>query len=234
MSSSSRLRSFTDRHRLLGPVIWVATVEYFVVQYVVASQWPTPYSLLRNPISDLGNTSCGVYDGRPVCSPQYRLMNLAFMGLGLLIAVGAPLIHQEFRERRLARLGFCGMVIAGLGTVLVGLSPENVNHTFHVIGAAGPFLVGNIALIILACTLTMSMSVRLLTGIAGGVGLVGLIGLLLFSLGVDIGLGQGGVERVAAYPQSIWLIVFGLYMSMNHYVKRRRTRRELGLGGSAA
>jgi len=231
MSSPPRLRSFTDRYPYLGPIIWFATVEYFVIQYVVASGWPTPYSLLRNPISDLGNTGCGAYDGRPVCSPQHRLMNFAFIGLGLLIAVGAPLIRQEFRERRLALLGFCGMVIAGLGTALVGLSPENVNHTLHVIGAAGPFLVGNMALIILAFTLTMPTGMTVFTGIAGGVGLVGLS---LFAAGADVGVGQGGIERVAAYPQTIWLIVFGLYMSTSHYLRRRRMRRELGLQGSSA
>ena len=231
MASSARLKSFTDRYPYLGPLIWVATLEYFVVQYVVAANWPSPYSLLRNPISDLGNTSCGLYDGRQVCSPQYPLMNLAFVGLGVLMVVGAPLIHQEFRERRLATLGFCGMAIAGLGTILVGLSPENVNLTVHVFGAAGPFVVGNVALIILSCTLMMSTSVRVVTGLAGGIGLAGLF---LFALGADLGLGQGGMERVAAYPQTIWLIIFGVYMSKNHYLKRRRMRRDISLDGSAA
>lgn len=231
MQSSPRLKSFTDRYPYLGPLIWFATLEYFLIQLVVAANWATPYSLLRNPISDLGNTSCGVYDGRYVCSPQHGLMNLAFIALGLLMVAGAPLIHQEFRERRLAVVGFGGMAIAGIGTMLVGMAPENVNHTFHVAGAAGPFLVGNVALIVLSCTLALPMSVRALTGIAGGVGLAGLA---LFALGVDLGLGQGGMERVAAYPQTIWLIIFGVYMSRNHYVRRRRMRREVGFHGSAA
>ena len=231
MPSPSRLKSFTDRYPYLGPIVWFATLEYFVVQYLVAANWSTPYSLLRNPISDLGNTGCGVYEGRYVCSPQYWLMNFAFVALGVLMAAGAPLIHQEFREHRLAVVGFGGMAIAGVGTVLVGLSPENVNNTLHVLGAAGPFLVGNVALIILSCTLALSMGVRVLTGIAGGIGLVGLF---LFALGVDLGLGQGEMERVAAYPQTFWLIIFGMYMSRNHYLKRRGMRRDIGLHGSGA
>jgi len=231
MPRSTRLKSFTDRYPYLGPLVWFATLEYFVIQYVVAATWSTPYSLLRNPISDLGNTSCGVYDGRYVCSPQHWLMNFAFFALGVLMAAGAPLIHQEFREHRLAFVGFGGMAIAGVGTVLVGLFPENVNHTAHVLGAAGPFLIGNVALIILSLTLTIPTSVRVLTGIAGGIGLAGLF---LFAIGVDLGLGQGGMERVAAYPQTIWLIIFGVYMSKNHYLTRRQMRREIGLHGSAA
>jgi hypothetical membrane protein len=140
-------------------------------------------------------------------------------------------IYQEFREHRLAVVGFGGMAIAGLGTVLVGLSPENVSRTVHLSGAAGPFFFGNVALIILSCTLALPTNVRVLTGVAGGIGLVGLI---LLVIGVDLGLGQGGKERIAAYPQTIWLIIFSMYMSRNHYLKRRRTRREIGLHGSAA
>ncbi|HUA06093.1 MAG TPA: DUF998 domain-containing protein [Solirubrobacteraceae bacterium] len=231
MRSSPRRKSFSDRFPYLGPLIWIATVEYFVIQYIVAAKWPTPYSLLRNPISDLGNTRCGTYGGRYVCSPQHWLMNLAFVALGVLMAAGAPLIHEEFRAHRLAFVGFIGMGVAGAGTILVGLSPENVNYTFHVLGASGPFLVGNAALIILACTLTISRSLGVITGIFGGIGLVGL---LLFATGVDLGLGQGGMERVAAYPQTIWLIIFGMYMSKTHYLKRRQLRREVALHGSVA
>jgi hypothetical membrane protein len=230
-SSSPRLKSFTDRQPYLGPLIWIGTIAYFAIQPVVASAWPTPYSILRNPISDLGNTGCGTFDGRQVCSPRYALMNYAFIAVGLLMAAGAPLIHQEFRQRRLGALGFAGMGVAGVGTVLVGVFPENVNHTFHVIGAAGPFFVGNVALIILSCTLTASTRLLISTRLAGG---SGLIGVMLFALGVDLGLGQGGMERVAAYPQTIWLILFGLYMCRDHYLKRRQRQRDLGLDGSAA
>jgi hypothetical membrane protein len=229
MSSSSKLSSFTDRYPYLGPLIWFATVEYFIIQLVAAGAWTTPYSLLRNPISDLGNTSCGVYDGRYVCSPRHGLMNFAFIALGVLMAAGAPLIHQEFRQRRLAVLGLSGMAIAGLGTVMVGLFPENVNHTLHVIGAAGPFFVGNVALIILSWTLAMSLRVRVYTAVSGALGLLALV--LFVGLGVDLGLGAGGMERVIAYPQSIWLIFFGLYMSRNHYSRHRWRRRDLAWSG---
>ena len=229
--SSPRLKSFTDRFPYLGPLIWFATLEYFVIQWIVADNWPTPYSLLQDPISDLGNTRCGIYAGRQVCSPTHWLMNLAFVALGLLMATGAPLIHQEFRERRLAVVGFAAMGIAGLGTVLVGLSPENVNHPLHVAGAVGPFVVGNIALIILSCALALSTRIRVYTGITGGIGLVAFC---LLAVGLDLGLGEGGMERLAAYPQTLWLIFFGLYMSTNHYQDRHRNRRDLGLHGSAA
>jgi hypothetical protein len=43
------------------------------------------------------------------------------------------------------------MALAGAGTCVVGLFPENVDLAVHSVGA-GPFVAGNIALIILSCT----------------------------------------------------------------------------------
>jgi hypothetical protein len=45
-------------------------------------------------------------------------------------------------------------------------------------------------------------------------GAVALAGLALFVSHVYLGIGDGGMERVAAYPQPIWLIVCGLYMTV--------------------
>jgi hypothetical protein len=35
----------------------------------------------------------------------------------------------------------------------------------------------------------------------------------LFIGHVDFGLGRGGMERLVSYPQTIWLVLFGVYMS---------------------
>jgi hypothetical membrane protein len=216
-SPVSRIRTFHDRFPYLGPIVWMSTVEYYAIQVIVAFDWITPYSLLRNPISDLGNTHCGIYAHRQVCSPLHGLMNAAFIVLGVLMIVGAPLIYLEFRERFSATLGFGCMAIAGLGTVLVGLAPENVNITLHKIGASGPFLVGNVGLIILSWALDLPRHMRLYTRVSG---IVALVALVLLVLGAYLGLGEGGMERLTAYPQTFWLIIFGTYISRDHYTKR--------------
>lgn len=214
----SRIRTFHDSFPWVGPLVWMLTVEYYAIQVVVARNWATPYSLLRNPISDLGNTHCGTYAHRYVCSPLHSLMNLALIVLGALMIAGAPLIYLEFRERFSAALGFGCMAIAGAGTILVGLAPENVNITLHKLGASGPFLVGNIGLIILSSALDLPRHIRLYTRLSG---IVALAALLLFVTRVYLGLGEGGIERLTAYPQTFWLIVFGIYISRDHYNKRR-------------
>jgi hypothetical membrane protein len=151
-------------------------------------------------------------------------MNAAFIVLGAVMVAGAPLIYQEFPKRRLTVVGFACMAVAGLGTILVGAFPENVNHTLHVIGAAGPFLVGNVGLVVMSHALPLPEKIRGYTLLSG---VVGLCGLVLLVAGAYLGLGRGGMERVTAYPQTLWLIVFGAYMSRDRYKRRRRDRSRM-------
>jgi hypothetical protein len=46
----------------VGAVSWLLTLGYFAVQPVVAAAWDPLYSISANMISDLGRTSCGVFD----------------------------------------------------------------------------------------------------------------------------------------------------------------------------
>jgi len=206
-----RMTVFTDKFPLLGPLIYVLCLQYLIVQPVVAAAWPRAYSWGHNLISDLGNTACGQYTGRYVCSPDHAQMNASFILLGLTMAIGSLLIYQEFRKSRGSLAGFTLMGLGGVGTVLVGLFPENVNSLGHGVGAFFGLLAGNVSMMILAVAIWQARSgFRLYTFLSG---LVSSLAFLLFLLHVNLGLGQGGIERVASYPQTLWLTLFGLYMS---------------------
>lgn len=41
----------------LGGAAWILTLLYFVGQIVAQAAWTTPYSLIDNRVSDLGNTT---------------------------------------------------------------------------------------------------------------------------------------------------------------------------------
>jgi hypothetical membrane protein len=208
-----RAGAFNDRFPLIGPTFWMVCVQYYITQIVVAQWWPIPYSLKTNAISDLGNTACGMYSGRYVCSPGYAWMNASFIVLGATIIAGSWLIYQEFRKSRTSALAFGLMSLGGIGTILVGLFPENVNPTLHFSGALLPILLGNIALLLFVASLDMSKNFRIYTVLSGGIALIALV---LFYTKNYLGLGFGGMERLVAYPQTIWLIAFGLYMSRTH------------------
>lgn len=208
------IETFNDQYPLVGPAFWIASVQYFIVQLYVAMDWVQTYSLQNNSISDLGNTACGQYGNNFVCSPFHGYMNASFIILGLTMIAGSILIYREFKQGRAAITGFTFMALAGFGTILVGLFPENTISALHEIGAAQPFFIGNLGLIILGASLYIPKSLKIYTIISGAVSLAALFLLISHTY---LGLGPGGMERVTAYPQTIWLIVFGLYMSRRHY-----------------
>jgi hypothetical membrane protein len=216
----NKIQTFHDRYPLVGPTFWVISLQYFVTQLAVASGWPRPYSWLHNAISDLGNTACGIYGDRYVCSPYYTWMNASFIVLGATMVAGSLLIYQEFRKSRASLAGFSFMGLAGIGTILVGLFPENTISALHSLGAILPFLIGNIGLIVLGLSLDISRSFRIYSVLSG---VVALVALPLFYTHNYLGLGLGGMERLTAYPQTVWLILFGMYMSRSRFrIARRR------------
>lgn len=192
----------------LGPLCYLSSVQYFVVQLVVALRWSPRYSWSRNPISDLGNTSCANFHGRAVCSPLHGLMNLSFGVLGLTMIAGSMVLLFALPRTRVRTLGFSFMSVAGSGVALVGLSPENVAPSMHAIGAALPFVVGNVGVVLLGWSLPLPAALRRFSVAAG---VVALTALVFYATGHDLGLGEGGLERLVAYPQTVWLIVVGAW-----------------------
>lgn len=206
-----QIKVFTDKFPLVGPLVWLLSAQYFAAQIIAASSWSSSFSWANNVISDLGNTACGPYYERLVCSPDHGLMNASFILLGVTMALGAWLIYQEFRESQLSLAGFSLMALAGIGTILVGAFPENTIHALHAIGAVLALGVGNVGLIVLALALKRVRKAFRIYTLASGV--ISLAAFLLFILGFYLGFGSGTIERIASYPQTLWLVLFGLYMT---------------------
>jgi hypothetical membrane protein len=211
------IKTFSDRYPLIGPAIWILCVQYFIVQIIVAVDFKTAYSLRFNTISDLGNSVCGEYSRMYVCSPLHNLMNASFILLGVTMASGSLLIYQEFKEKTATLIGFSCMAIGGLGAIIVGLFPENTVSFLHTFGASLPFLLGNLALVIFSFSLAIPRILRYYTLLSGA---IALIALTLFITQHYFGFGIGGMERLVAYPQTIWLVIFGIYISSNHISKK--------------
>jgi hypothetical membrane protein len=216
MMSPNRIKIFTDKYPLIGPTFWIISIQYFIIQFIVARGWPVAYSIKENAISDLGNSACGMYGARFVCSPYYTWMNVSFIVLGATMIAGSTLIYQEFKKSTTDKIAFVLMALAGLGTILVGLFPENTIAFLHFAGAILPFMLGNIALIIFGFSLGFGNKFKIYTIFSG---VIALVALILFVTHTYLGLGLGGMERLVAHPQTIWLIAFGIYMSKDHFAK---------------
>jgi hypothetical membrane protein len=213
------VKTFTDRYPLVGPAVWISSLQYYLVQIIVASAFMPHYSWRFNVISDLGNTACGNYAGQFICSPRHGLMNASFILLGVTMVTGSVLIYQEFKESFGSLLGFSAMTLAGVGAILVGSFPENTVRQLHTTGAELIFIVGNLGVITFSLVLTLPKVLRIYTFLSG---IIALIATLLYTTHHYLGLGIGAMERVVAYPQTMWLIIFGMYISSNHMRKRSK------------
>lgn len=206
----------------LGPTIWWLSILYFVAQIFVARTWTPSYSWFSNSISNLGNTSCGPQ----LCSPRHSWMNAEFIVLGFVMAAGSWLIFQEFTEtdadeRLAARIGFSAVTVGGVGAALVGSFPENSVYVVHVIGAGLAIGIGTAGIFALGLGLPLPRS--LLWAMRVGAPLA-IVALILFAAKQYLGIGEGTMERIAAYPETIWLIVFGTYISRSHSKSRAQAR----------
>lgn len=198
--------------RILGIAAAVLAAQFFVAQAVVQSAWTTPFSLAKDYISDLGNTTCGPFrvgdETLFVCSPLHAWMNASFAGLGAAILLGAWLAHRMAPAGRARSVAIALLVFAGPGPILVALFPEDQDLATHKVGAGMQFIGGNLGLIVLGIALARDRLRASAWTIACGA--IGLAATALFVAEVYLGIAIGGMERVACYPLPLWLIGTGI------------------------
>jgi hypothetical membrane protein len=214
----------------LGGVFWVLSLTSVVGQVVAQAAWKAPYSLIDNTVSDLGNTSCTTGPYVYTCSPLHTLMNVIFVATGVLLLLGLVLTRRTWPRRRLTTWGLAFVAVTGIGTVLVGISPENLNLAGHVAGALN-IPCGSIAMLLLGLAIRHDRPAAARFSLL--LAAVGFLGLLSGPLLVVLtGHGGGLAERVALYPQTIWTVVFGILFLRS--AGGRSPRDPEGRPGSAA
>lgn len=156
--------------------------------------------------------------------PRHLLMNLGFAYLGLIMAFGSILLYNEFTssdrkvDRLAAFLGFTLMSLAGVGAIIVGVFPENTLSYMHIAGAALAIGGGNVGILILGSVLDLPEAMRRYMLVFSTLSITCLT---LFAAHRYFGIGAGTMERIAAYPETIWLITFGLYIWRFHQKKAK-------------
>ena len=200
-------------------LLLVGTVQFIVAMAVTQIGYGSSYSLTGNYISDLGAVNCGTFGGTAsfaghyACSPWHDVFNVSIVVMGLLVILGAILIRTAFPVRRSRLVGLWALALAGVGSVGVGLSPEDVNIGVHSGSALLAFIGGGVALFVLGFAMfrdTRWEGFRAYTILSG---LVTLIALILFVSKADLGLGVGGMERLVVAPVLLWSIVAGIHLA---------------------
>jgi hypothetical membrane protein len=216
-------------HRL-GAISWLLVAPLFLVSNIVIGLgWRDPsFSWATHNISDLGNVTCGVWDTsrpREVCSPWHALMNMAFIATGTLLALGVLLTWSALGSGAATRATQLLTLAGAGGYVLAGWYPADVNENNHVLGALLIFILANVGMV--AAALARRSPVLAPTRpVSLALGLVGLTGTALFLAQVDIGIGVGGMERVAVFPLLVWTVTVGVRL-----LRHRRGTHDAGFKG---
>jgi hypothetical membrane protein len=132
--------------------------------------------------------------------------------LGITIIAGALLMRGAFLPGRLQAVGVTLLALAGPGAILVGLFPENGHIALHRLGAGSNFVLGNLGIAVLGAGLLTAHRWRGLALFSLTAGIVGLVATATLVVDLYLPGGVGTVERFAAYPIPLWLIVAGCYL----------------------
>jgi len=196
---------------MVGGLAWASIAHYFVVEEVVRRGWSLPYSRRTNVISDLGAVTCGTYEGREICSPDHVWINVSFALVGVAAGVGAVLVRTVAPDL-ITRPALALYAAGGVGSVLVGLFPEDTIGPLHGLGAGMFFVGANLGHVLLGWRLRRHTrpGARPYGTALAVVGAVGLVGSALVATGADLGLGIGLVERVVVYGADLGFIATGL------------------------
>jgi len=194
---TSSLGPFGSRSVRGGAVLLGAGVVQFVVaNAVVETQYPG-YSLLTNYISDLGNTAT---------SPWHVVFNVSVALLGLFAFVGVLLAWTAFPRGGTRIIGLPLLLLAGVGAILVGAFPENVNPTVHDLASLLVFAPGGLAFLVLAVGMAPDTSWgggRAYSALLGAVTLVALA-YYVPTQGPNTTWDPGLIERLIVAPILVW------------------------------
>ncbi|MEU4424371.1 DUF998 domain-containing protein [Actinoplanes sp. NPDC024001] len=208
----------------IGALCWAAAAPLFLAANVIVGlAWDDPaFSWATNNISDLGNVTCGVWDTtrpRYVCSPWHDAMNVAFVLTSVLLIAGLVLTWRMWGPGRGVRWARWLLLGGSAGLGLAGAFPADSNENLHVLGALLVFLGANAGLLAAGTARKGTLPGRM-RPVTLTLGALGLAGSVLFIAQQGLGLGVGGMERVAVFPLPVWACYAGCFL----YLTARRDR----------
>jgi hypothetical membrane protein len=197
--------------------MWIAgPVQDLIALLVAQAAWRTPYSWMVNPLSDLGAVHCqragsGYPLPRYVCSPLHGVVNASVIALGVLLAGGVLLTASCWGGSAVSRGARILLIVGAVGSVMVGLVPEDVNLSLHVLGAFVGMVVGNCGFL-LAGLIRRSSPLGRLRPVTLPLSILAVTAaVLLFTGGIPAG-DFGGVERLAVFPLRCWMLIAGIFL----------------------
>ena len=188
-----------------GAVILVLGALQFVAAMIVVQSQYAGYSLSQNYISDLG----GVH------SPWALVFDGSVILLGVCAILGVLLVWSAFDPGRARAGGLTFVLIGGIGAIGVGVFPETtpvLNGGMHDIVSAIAFIGAGIGLTVVSFAMAPGPHWRISRPFTLACGVVTLAAIALFYVGLYLGLGPGGMERLIVAPILLWAVAEGAHL----------------------
>ncbi len=177
-------------NRAAGILIAAGMVQFMMLMLLAEILYPH-YSVSTNYISDLGVGSTAL------------IFNGSIMLLGLMLLLAAYVSKETIKSHSMWIL----IAIVGIAAFGVGTFPETTGIP-HYIFALIAF--GGGAITAINSARVLKGAIRPLVVILGAISLAALIIAVVFH--TNLGLGNGGMERMIAYPVFLWTLLFGGYL----------------------
>jgi len=181
----------------------VTFIQFFMAVTIAETQFPG-YSTADNTLSDLGGTVVPV-------EPSATIFNVSVTLMGILALAAVYLILKSGG----CRLFSACLALMAVGTIGVGLFPGYTGGP-HVFFAMMTFIFGSLASIF-SYRLGLNIPMVIISMILGFTALLVIISLFIFGDGTGnpliATLGDGGAERLLAYPVLLYLVALGGYLT---------------------
>jgi hypothetical membrane protein len=196
----------------LGAVFWLLTVEFFVAQFLAQAAWPV-YDLVNEDISNLGLVCI---DAATTCSPLNLVFNGGMVLNGVLTVLGVWFTRKLWPAGPLTTAGLWLLAVGGGdGSMLVGLFPVNVFLPLHMVGAILALFVAGFGMLAMGTALWQER--RAFAAYTLATGMITLAAFVLYAPEIYLGVGRGVMERIAAWPHTVWYIVTGALILRGYF-----------------
>lgn len=196
LRTASSERAHDAAARWSGVLLFLVGAEFMTAVMLGASMAPG-YDITGGAISDLG-----------VVPETAVLFNTSLVFIGLANLGGGYLYYRVHRRAWL----LIPFGLASVGAVGAGLFPLSSGDA-HGLFALLAFVFFNVEA--LACAARLSGPMRVVSAVAGAVGLAFVVLMVIGDSGnpgVFGPIGHGGAERMIAYPPMLWLMAIGGYL----------------------
>jgi hypothetical membrane protein len=182
--------------KLAGWCFGLGAAQFMILLMLCESIAPG-YSMHDNAISDLGTIA-----------ETRGIFTFTMVLLGICIIVGSYIVSDIWSDRTSLAIA----VVGSIGVIGAGIVALDNPIGLHGLFALLAFLLLNIWAILVGIR-HFKCQMRLVSVIAGGIGVIFLVLMVLGDSGGDFGaIGHGGTERMIAFPVLLWFILAGGYL----------------------